>query len=108
MPDGATPPRLIPLPRLVSLADARAYLNGIHPATLGIPCVRRGTYDRRALDAALDRLAGLSPPPAAPDPGASPSGGPDDTDTAGELVDLAARIAERAAARNGARNGRAR
>lgn len=47
-----------PLPRLMLLADARAYLAGQDPRTLGVPCVtaRPLRFDRRMIDAALDAL----------------------------------------------------
>ena len=47
-------------PRLVPLAEARAYIGGRHPQFLGISPVLRGLYDLRAIDAALDQRSGLA------------------------------------------------
>jgi len=46
-------------PRLIPLAEAKAYLGGRHPVTLGIAPVTRGLWDRRAIDAWLDQKSGL-------------------------------------------------
>jgi hypothetical protein len=48
-------------PRLIPLAEAKAYLGGRHPVSLGIPPVARGLWDRKAIDAWLDRKSGLEP-----------------------------------------------
>lgn len=52
-------------PRLISLTEAKEYLGGRHPVTLGIAPVSRGLWDRKAIDAWLDLKSGLvadSPP----------------------------------------------
>lgn len=52
-----------PSPRLVSLAEAKAYLGGTHPSALGIPSLGRGRsakWDVKAIDAKLDQLSGLA------------------------------------------------
>lgn len=54
-------------PRLVPLAQAREYLGGRHPAELGVKPIGNGrgqVWDLRAIDRALDGMAGLIPPPA--------------------------------------------
>lgn len=51
-------------PRLVPTADARAYLGGRHPATLGAKPIGNGRgqlWDIREIDARLDVMAGLQP-----------------------------------------------
>lgn len=48
-------------PRLVTLAEAKAYLGGRHPVSLGIAPVARGLWDIKAIDAWLDRKSGLVP-----------------------------------------------
>lgn len=72
-------------PRLISLAEAKEYLGGRHPVSLGIAPVTRGLWDVRAIDAALDRKSGLvaDSPPAK---GAA-------NDAENELEELAGRIA---------------
>tara|TARA_R110000787_G_scaffold3148_4_gene12670 strand:+ start:51124 stop:51498 length:375 start_codon:yes stop_codon:yes gene_type:complete len=47
-------------PRLMLLHEARQYLAGQDPRSLGVPCVtaRPLRFDRLAIDAALDALAG--------------------------------------------------
>lgn len=40
-------------PRLVSLAQAQRYLNGLHPSLFGIQPVKPGIYDRKAIEARL-------------------------------------------------------
>lgn len=53
-------------PRLVSTAAARAYLGGRHPAAFGVGAIGSGRgqlWDLRAVDHALDKLAGIVPPP---------------------------------------------
>jgi hypothetical protein len=51
-------------PRLLSTEQARAYLGGCNPAKLVAPTRVGGRvrWDRQALDAALDRLAGIVRP----------------------------------------------
>ncbi len=54
-------------PRLVSTAQAREYLGGRHPSEIGCKPIGNGrgmVWDLRAIDRALDGLAGLIPPPA--------------------------------------------
>jgi hypothetical protein len=76
-------------PRLVTLAQARKRLGGLHPTTIGVQSIHR-KWDMHAIEAALDRLSGLMPqsPPAAGERAAN-----DDTD---ELDSLAQRIADAA------------
>ncbi len=46
-------------PRLISTAEAKRYLGGRHPVSLGITPVDRELWDRRAIDTRLDQLSGL-------------------------------------------------
>lgn len=51
-------------PRLVSTAQAREYLGGRHPSELGCKPIGNGrgmVWDLRAIDRALDGMAGLLP-----------------------------------------------
>lgn len=53
-------------PRLVSTAVAREYLGGRHPTELGIKPIGNGrgmVWDLKLIDYALDKLAGILPPP---------------------------------------------
>ena len=53
-------------PRLVSTTVAREYLGGRHPLTLGVSPIGNGrgqVWDLKAIDHALDKLAGIAPPP---------------------------------------------
>lgn len=53
-------------PRLVSTAAARRYLGGRHPAAFGVGAIGNGRgqlWDLKAIDHALDKLAGIAPPP---------------------------------------------
>jgi len=72
-------------PRLLTLAEAKAYLGGRHPVSMGIAPVSRGVWDIKAIDAALDLRSGLTPELA-------PAGA--DNDTEDELDQLAKRIAD--------------
>lgn len=72
-------------PRLLSLAEAKAYLGGRHPVSLGIAPVSRGLWDIKAIDAALDLRSGLANQLA-------PAGA--DNDTEDELDQLAKRISD--------------
>ena len=59
-------------PRLVPTATAREYLGGRHPSELGVKPIGNGrgqVWDLRAIDRALDGIAGLMP---APEPEAQP------------------------------------
>ena len=48
-------------PRLLTLSEAKAYLGGKHPATLG--CTRIGRlWDRIEIDHKLDQRAGIASP----------------------------------------------
>jgi hypothetical protein len=52
--------------RLVSAPVATRYLGGERPERFGVEPIkgrRQRLYDRRAIDAALDRLAGFNPDP---------------------------------------------
>ena len=71
-------------PRLIPLAEAKSYLGGRHPVSLGIAPVARGLWDIRAIDAWLDAKSGL----AADSP---PKGAANDQQD--ELEELAGRIA---------------
>lgn len=78
-------------PRLIPLAEAKLYLGGRHPVSLGIAPVARGLWDRKAIDAWLDLKSGLvadSPP--------AQGAANDQTD---ELEELAQRIAVNASRR---------
>lgn len=59
-------------PRLVPTAVAREYLGGRHPTELGVKPIGNGrgqVWDLRAIDRALDGIAGFLPAPApAPEP----------------------------------------
>lgn len=51
-------------PRLVSTSEAREYLGGRHPSEFGCKPIGNGrgmVWDLRAIDRALDVMAGLSP-----------------------------------------------
>ena len=53
-------------PRLVTTSQAREYLGGRHPTELGVKPIGNGrgqVWDLRAIDRALDGLAGFLPPP---------------------------------------------
>lgn len=57
-------------PRLLTLAEARAYLRGKHPATIGCTPIGR-LWDRIEIDHKLDQRAGIESPAArnkAPEP----------------------------------------
>lgn len=85
----------MPEPRLITLDEARRYLGGRHPATLGCTAIGR-LWDRREIDARLDARAGIDSlfrPPAAGVPANDISG------DEGELADLADRITADAAGR---------
>jgi hypothetical protein len=77
-------------PRLLTLKEAKAYLGGRHPQLLHVQPALRGVYDIRAIDAALDRLAGLTP--VAPVTGAA-------NDQTDELVELQRRVEAHASRR---------
>lgn len=74
---------------LVSTEEARRLLGGVHPATLGLSPLGAGRGQRwyvRAIEVALDRLAGLAPD-------AAPKGAAADEDADTELAALRERIA---------------
>jgi hypothetical protein len=53
-------------PRLVPTQQAREYLGGRHPTELGVKPIGNGrgqVWDLRAIDRALDGMAGLLPAP---------------------------------------------
>jgi hypothetical protein len=53
-------------PRLISTTQAREYLGGRHPSELGVKPIGNGrgqVWDVRAIDRALDGIAGLLPAP---------------------------------------------
>lgn len=78
-------------PRLVTTAEAIAYLSGRHPSELGLKPIGNGRgqrWDLRAIDARLDRIAEL-----VPDKGEGPAN--DDADelqTLRERVDATGRV----------------
>lgn len=62
---GDTKPHSI-APRLVSTAVAREYLGGRHPLAFNVQPIGTGRgqrWDLKAIDHALDKLAGIAPPP---------------------------------------------
>lgn len=76
-------------PRLVPTAQAREYLGGRHPAELGCKPIGNGrgkVWDLRAIDRALDGVAGLIPPPA-------PEAAPDEIQTLHQRIASVARRA---------------
>jgi hypothetical protein len=66
-------------PRLIPLPEAKAYLGGRHPVSLGIAPVVRGLWDIKALDAWLDQKSGLVAQSA-------PQGAANDTETEHEAL----------------------
>lgn len=53
-------------PRLLTTTQAREYLGGRHPSELGVKPIGNGrgqVWDLRAIDRALDGMAGLLPAP---------------------------------------------
>lgn len=75
-------------PRLLSTAQARAYLGGRHPSEIGCKPIGNGrgqVWDVRAIDRALDGLAGMIP--------AAPEVPADEIETLRQRIALAARRA---------------
>ena len=82
-----------PAARLIDLAEAKSILGGHHPIMLGIGEALPGFFDRVAIHAALDRMAGLAVQLAGPGDPANDSA---ETD---ELAELEKRIAADASRR---------